>query len=167
MFVFKVISAESDRHGFLLKKQQMLKCLFLDLQEKWFWRVRNNHVLDGYPMPIGHFWRGLPTNINSAFERDDGKFAFFKGGSDFIWLVGLNTHHGLIADSGRLSAGDRYWVFTESILDGGYPKSLSEMGSGLPGDRIDAALYYTPTGQTFFFRANKYVLPRFPKQKQR
>lgn len=57
-----------------------------------------------------------------------------------------------------LSAGDRYWVFTESILDGGYPKSLSEMGSGLPRDRIDAALYYTPTGQTFFFRANKLVI---------
>lgn len=56
-------------------------------------------------------------------------------------------------------SGDRYWVFTESILDGGYPKSLSEMGSGLPRDRIDAALYYTPTGQTFFFRANKLVVP--------
>lgn len=46
-------------------------------------------------------------------------------------------------------------MFTESILDPGFPKSLKEMGSGLPRDRIDAALYYTPTGQTFYFRANK------------
>ncbi|KAK1890576.1 Matrix metalloproteinase-14 [Dissostichus eleginoides] len=99
-------------------------------KDKWFWRVRNNKVLAGYPMAISHYWKGLPSNINAAYERDDGKFIFFKG--------------------------DRYWVFSESTMDKDSPKSLKDMGTGLPKDKIDAALYYTPTGQTYFFRGNKY-----------
>ncbi|XP_030193346.1 matrix metalloproteinase-14a [Gadus morhua] len=97
---------------------------------KWLWRVRNNNVLPGYPMPIGHFWKGLPSNINAAYERDDGKFIFFKG--------------------------DKYWEFSESSMSKDSPKSLKDLGSGLPRDKMDAALFYTPTGQTYFFRGTKY-----------
>ncbi|CAL8325668.1 unnamed protein product [Lota lota] len=99
-------------------------------KDTWLWRVRNNRVLPGYPMPIGHFWKGLPSHINAAYERDDGKFIFFKG--------------------------DRYWEFSESSMSKDSPKSLKELGSGLPKDKMDAALFYTPTGQTYFFRGTKY-----------
>lgn len=54
-----------------------------------------------------------------------------------------------------LSPGNRYWVFSESTMEKDSPKSLKDLGTGLPEDKIDAALFYTPTGQTYFFRGTQ------------
>ncbi|KAK6480105.1 matrix metalloproteinase-15-like [Huso huso] len=96
----------------------------------WFWRVRHNRVLDNYPMPVGHFWRGLPGDIDAAYERHDGKFVFFKGSN--------------------------FWLFREANLEPGYPQELVEYGQGIPYDKIETAIWWEPTGFTYFFNGDRY-----------
>uniref|UniRef100_A0A4W3KEW4 Matrix metalloproteinase-14 n=1 Tax=Callorhinchus milii TaxID=7868 RepID=A0A4W3KEW4_CALMI len=107
-------------------------------KDRWFWRLRNNRVQEGYPMQIEHFWKGLPTRIDAAYERSDGRFVFFKG--------------------------DRYWVFKEVTVEPGYPHGMVDLGRGLPRDGIDAALRWEPVGKTYFFKGNKYW--RYNEEKQ-
>uniref|UniRef100_UPI00358FB00D matrix metalloproteinase-16-like n=1 Tax=Myxine glutinosa TaxID=7769 RepID=UPI00358FB00D len=96
----------------------------------WLWRVRDKHVLDGYPMSLSYFWHGLPNGIDSAYERADGKFVFFKG--------------------------SKYWVFDEATPLRGYPQPLMHLGTGLPTDRIHAAVSWESQRRTYYFQGNKY-----------
>ncbi|OXB69379.1 hypothetical protein ASZ78_004869 [Callipepla squamata] len=104
-------------------------CVFV-FQDQWFWRVRNNRVMDGYPMQITYFWRGLPPSIDAVYENSEGNFVFFKG--------------------------NKFWVFKDTTLQPGYPHDLITLGSGIPSHGIDSAIWWEDVGKTYFFKGDRY-----------
>ncbi len=76
---------------------------------------------------ISDMWTGLPDNIDAAFSRTDGKVFFFKG--------------------------SEYWRYDgrKDYVD--YPKRISSDFPGIP-DNLDGAMYYPPSGDTYFFKGN-------------
>ncbi|NWH64188.1 MMP16 protein, partial [Geococcyx californianus] len=99
-------------------------------KDQWFWRVRNNRVMDGYPMQITYFWRGLPPSIDAVYENNEGNFVFFKG--------------------------NKFWVFKDTTLQPGYPHDLITLGSGIPSHGIDSAIWWEDVGKTYFFKGDRY-----------
>ncbi|XP_023377869.1 matrix metalloproteinase-16 [Pteropus vampyrus] len=106
-------------------------------KDQWFWRVRNNRVMDGYPMQITYFWRGLPPGIDAVYENSDGNFVFFKG--------------------------NKYWVFKDTTLQPGYPHDLVTLGSGVPPHGIDSAIWWEDVGKTYFFKGDSSRSELLPK----
>ncbi|CAB1322901.1 unnamed protein product [Coregonus sp. 'balchen'] len=136
----------------------MLRGEMFVFKGRWFWRVRRNHVLDNYPMPISVFWVGLPDDIDSGYERHDGKFVFFKG--------------------------ERYWVFREADVVPGYPQPLVEYWRFDEESRTGDRDYPKPVSRwgkvpsspkgaflsddgsyTYFYKGSKYW--RFDNQKMK
>lgn len=99
-------------------------------KDHWFWRVKDNSVMQGYPMPIRMFWRGLPPKIDAVYENSEGKFVFFKG--------------------------KQFWVFKDTVLQSGYPKDISQFAHGMPSQSIDTALWWEDVAKTYFFKGDRY-----------
>ncbi|TKS70312.1 Matrix metalloproteinase-15 [Collichthys lucidus] len=133
---------------------------------RWFWRVRRNRVLDNYPMPISHFWRGLPGDIDAAYERHDGREANLESGyPQELVDYGRDIPYDRIdtaiwwEPSGYtyIFQGDWYWRFSEQSrsADRGYPKPISVWGSSVPSTPKGAFLS-DDGAYTYFYKGSKY-----------
>ena len=90
-----------------------------------------------------------PYEIYSMFTHAR-QTTFNRTVGDLLFRLLVRPH-----PPGLWPPGDKYWVFDESSLQAGFPKSLREMGTGLPTDRIDASLFYTLNGHTYYFHGSK------------
>lgn len=53
-----------------------------------------------------------------------------------------------------LLPGNRFWLFREANLEPGYPLELTHYGHDIPYDRIDTAIWWEPSGYTYFFQGD-------------
>lgn len=51
--------------------------------------------------------------------------------------------------------GSRFWLFREANLESGYPQELVDYGRDIPYDRIDTAIWWEPSGYTYFFQGDR------------
>ncbi|KAI2648868.1 Matrix metalloproteinase-16 [Labeo rohita] len=155
------------------------------MKDHWFWRVRDNTVMPGYPMLINVFWRGLPPKIDAVYENSKGKFVFFKGrilthqisvpqrslftsvrgdlsseiGSAAISLAlfGPGVWHRETPDPAeRAMRTTQFWVFKDTMLQPGYPQDISMFGNGMPAQSIETAVWWEDVAKTYFFKGDRY-----------
>ncbi|XP_053505139.1 stromelysin-3 [Ictalurus furcatus] len=95
----------------------------------YVWRIRDGKLQDGYPALASRHWRGIPYNIDAAYEDTSGNIWFFKG--------------------------QNYWVYdAEKQISG--PDSVQKLG--LPVSNIQAALMWgeDKTQKVYFFKGENY-----------
>ncbi|KAI3372110.1 hypothetical protein L3Q82_006965 [Scortum barcoo] len=142
----------------------------------YVWRIRDGHLESGYPALASRHWRGIPDNIDAAFEDKSGNIWFFQGENYWVFdaerqIQGPESIRSLgLAVSGIQAAlrwghdsnyntyffkSGSYWRFSplENRVESVYPRSMQDW-SGIPDD-VDAA-FRDIYGYAHFIRGRQY-----------
>ncbi|XP_023814683.1 stromelysin-3 [Oryzias latipes] len=142
----------------------------------YVWRIRDGHLESGYPALASRHWRGIPANIDAAFEDNSGNIWFFQG--EKFWIFDAERHirgpeptRGLGLSVSGIQAALRwgtdsnyntyffksgsYWRFSpsENRVESVNPRSMQEW-SDIPED-MDAA-FRDLYGYAHFVRGRQY-----------
>ncbi|TSK72147.1 Stromelysin-3 [Bagarius yarrelli] len=142
----------------------------------YVWRIRDGRLQDGYPALASRHWRGIPYNIDAAYEDTSGNIWFFKdqnywvydaekqiSGPDSVHRLGLpvdNIQAALLWGEGKTQKvyffkGENYWRFNpqENWVDMSYARTMVDW-RGIPND-IDAA-FRDRSGVAHFLKGKQY-----------
>ncbi|KAM9437926.1 stromelysin-3-like isoform 2-T2 [Salvelinus alpinus] len=142
----------------------------------YVWRIRDGRLQAGYPALATRHWRGIPNNIDAAYEDKTGNSWFFQGDSYWVFdaerkitgpdsLSRLGLHVSDIqaalmwgedkAQKTYLFKSGTYWRFSplENRVDTAHPRSMQDWG-GIPMD-IDAA-FQDQYGYAHFLSGMQY-----------
>ncbi|XP_024131622.1 stromelysin-3 isoform X2 [Oryzias melastigma] len=142
----------------------------------YVWRIRDGHLESGYPALASRHWRGIPANIDAAFEDKSGNIWFFRG--EKFWMFDAERHirgpestRSLGLSVSGIQAALRwgadsnyntyffksgsYWRFSpsENRVESVYPRSMQEWND-IPED-MDAA-FRDLYGHAHFVRGQQY-----------
>ncbi|CAB1318926.1 unnamed protein product, partial [Coregonus sp. 'balchen'] len=129
-------------------------------KSRYVWRIRDGRLQAGYPALATRHWRGIPDNIDAAYEDKTGNSWFFQGDSYWVFdaerrITGPDSVHRLglqvsdiqaalmwgedKAQKTYLFKSGTYWRFSplENRVDTAHPRSMQDW-RGIPMD-IDAA----------------------------
>ncbi|XP_051533254.1 stromelysin-3 [Myxocyprinus asiaticus] len=142
----------------------------------YVWRIRNGKLQAGYPALATRHWRGIPDNIDAAFEDRSGNIWFFQGqiywvfdaerqitGPDSVQRLGLTVtdiQAALMWGEDKAQKiyffkSGSYWRFNllDNSLDTTHARSMTDW-RGIPND-IDAA-FQDRYGFAHFLKGNQY-----------
>ncbi|XP_057688054.1 stromelysin-3 [Corythoichthys intestinalis] len=142
----------------------------------YVWRIRDGRLESGYPALASRHWRGIPDNVDAAFEDEAGNICFFQGNSYWVFDTEMRVRGpesvqalGLPATGvkaalrwGRdpdfntyLFGSGGYWRYSprRNRLESPYPRAMSDWG-GIPAD-VDAT-FRDAYGYAHIIRGRQY-----------
>ncbi|XP_077416774.1 stromelysin-3 isoform X1 [Vanacampus margaritifer] len=143
----------------------------------YVWRIRDGQLESGYPALASRHWRGIPDNVDAAFEDKAGNIWFFQGDSYWVFDAEMQVRGpesvralGLPATGVRAAlrwghdpdfntyvfGSGSYWRFSprRSQLESPYPRDTSDWAAAVPAD-VDAT-FRDAYGYAHFIRGQQY-----------